>query len=56
VVLVTLIGTLVYACIFGALLGGRVRLAVLAFFGVIGLSEIHHLIETLLAGHYTREP
>ena len=53
VVLVTVVATLVYLCIFGALVGGRARLVVLASFGVIGLSEAHHVIETLLSGRYT---
>jgi hypothetical protein len=53
VVLVTIGATLVYGAIFGILKGGRGRVVTLATLGVFSVAEIHHVIETIVAGGYT---
>lgn len=50
--LITLMGT-VFTTLFVALAaGGKARLVVLGFFGLFGVSEIHHLVEALVRHAY----
>ena len=51
--LVTIGAGLLFFAIFCILKGGRARIAALVALGLIAVSEVHHLIETGFAGHYT---
>jgi len=53
VLLVTIVGTLVCALTFAILVGGRWKELSLAVWAFICLGEIHHVVETIRAGHYT---
>jgi len=53
VLLVMLLGSLVNLLAFLIALGGRGRRIALCVFGLSGVLEAHHLIETAVAGHYT---
>jgi hypothetical protein len=53
VVLVTAVATLVCGVTFGILLGGLAQEVSLSFWALVAIGEIHHLIETIGAGHYT---
>jgi hypothetical protein len=53
VILVTVIATLVNLLFFGCLCGGLWQRTAAGFFGLIGIAELHHVIETIRAGHYT---
>jgi hypothetical protein len=53
VVLVTIGATLIYGAIFSILKGGRARFVALGVLGVFSVAEVHHVIETILAGGYT---
>jgi hypothetical protein len=52
VVLVIVVGTLVNLLALLIAWGGSARRAALIVFGLIGVLEVHHLIETAAAGHY----
>lgn len=52
VFLVVFVVFLVQLFIYGFLVGGRWRLLGVAFFGVSGLVESHHIIKTVLRGGY----
>lgn len=47
VVLIMIVFTLFSYLVFGVLAGGIQRLAVLALFGLLGIGESHHLIESV---------
>lgn len=53
VVLVTVIGTLINLLFFGILCGGLWQRISVGVFGLIGITEVHHVIETIYAGCYT---
>ena len=53
VVLVTIGAGLLFLAIFCILKGGRARFLALLAFGLIAISEVHHLMETAFAGRYT---
>ncbi len=53
VVLVTMTATLIFLAIFCILAGNRARFVALVCLDTLALGEIHHLIETAYAGHYT---
>ena len=52
VILVTVVWTKVSLLFYALLVGGTARLAVLALFGIFGVSEVHHVIEALAKGGY----
>ena len=47
VILVTIVFTLISVVIYAAMLGGRARLAVGGVFGFLGVTEVHHLFESI---------
>jgi hypothetical protein len=53
VVLVTIVGTLVVGLTFGILLGGIWKRISLGVWALLAVSEMHHIVETIHAGHYT---
>ena len=53
VLLVAAIGTLIFGLTFGILVGGLAKEISLGFWAAIAVGEIHHVIETIRAGHYT---
>jgi len=53
VVLVTIVAGLNFLGYFSVLKGGRARFVTLSVLGLIAVSEVHHLIETAWALHYT---
>jgi hypothetical protein len=50
---VTIVGTLVCGLTFGILVGGLLKEISLGVWSLVAIGEIHHLIETAQAGHYT---
>lgn len=52
VVLVGITVTSVMLMVYGLLLGGRWRFIVTGFFGVVGVTELHHIVKTFLHGAY----
>lgn len=52
VTMVIIIVTFVQLLLLGALAGGRSRLSVAAFFGVMGVLESHHVIQTIAGAQY----
>jgi hypothetical protein len=52
VMFITVAWTTVSLLFYGLLAGGTPRLAVLALFGLFGVSEAHHVIEALAKGGY----
>jgi len=52
VVLATIGGTLILLLAYGLLLGGRWRLLAVGFFGVLAVTEMHHIVKTLIHGAY----
>jgi hypothetical protein len=52
VVLVGIVATLVMLMTYGVLIEGRARLAVIAFFGVVGVGELYHILRTALHAAY----
>ena len=52
VLLITIIWTLVSVLLYSLLHDGTTRLIVPAIFGVFGATEVHHVIESLVAGAY----
>jgi hypothetical protein len=52
VMLVIMTVTLVQSLLLAVLAGGRWRLAVAAFFGLMGLGEAHHLVQTVVQAKY----
>jgi hypothetical protein len=52
VLLITINGAILTAVLYAFLLGGRARLAALALFALLGVSEIHHLVEAIVRGGY----
>ncbi len=52
VILITVVWTKVSLMLYAFLVGGRIRLIVLALFGLFGASEAHHVIEALAKGGY----
>ena len=52
VLLITSAWTKVSLLFYAVLVGGNARLAVLALFGLFGLSEAHHVFEALAKGSY----
>ena len=52
VTLVILVVTLVQSMLLATLAGGRWRLSVAGFFGVMGVAECHHILQTLARGSY----
>ena len=52
VVLVTVIVTFFTWLCYAILAGGRLRLAALGFFGVLGAGEGHHVIQAIVKGGY----
>ena len=53
VILVTVLATLINLLFFGILCGGLWQRISVGVFGLIGITEVHHIIETIYAGHYT---
>jgi hypothetical protein len=53
VVLVTAVATLANLLAYLLAAGGNGRRVALSFFALLGISEVHHLIETAMAAHYT---
>ncbi|PWT82451.1 MAG: hypothetical protein C5B57_08670 [Blastocatellia bacterium] len=53
VVLVTVTAALVYVAMFSLLKGGIARLVALELVGVLSVSEVHHIVETIAARGYT---
>ena len=51
--LVTITAGLVFLGYFSLLKGGRARFVTLGALGLVAVSEVHHLIETAWARHYT---
>jgi hypothetical protein len=52
VALVIFVVTLFQLLLLGALAGGRWRLFVAGFFGVMAVAEAHHVVQTLVQGRY----
>ena len=52
VLLITIVFTFISLMLYGALLGGRARLAVVGLFGLMGAGEIHHAIESIVEMNY----
>jgi len=52
-VLVTITGTLILSLIFAILVGDRSRPIAVGILNLAALGEVHHLMETIHAGHYT---
>ena len=52
VILIVVVWTLVSLLLFSLLLEGRSRLIVPALFGVFGVSELHHVFESVAKGGY----
>ena len=52
VILVVIVVTFFSYLVFGVLVGGHQRLAVLAFFGLLGVGEAHHLVQAALTFGY----
>lgn len=52
VLLITIVWTIVSLLIFALLHEGTPRLLVLGFFGLFGVQEIHHVIESIAKGAY----
>jgi hypothetical protein len=50
--LVGIVFTVVLLMLYGMLLGRGWRLAVMGFFGVVGVGELHHILKTVLHGAY----
>lgn len=50
--LVILIVTLVQSLLLATLAGGRWRLSVAALFGIMGIAESHHLVQTVIRAEY----
>ncbi len=53
VVLVTIGASFVYLLMFALLVGGRARFVALEVLGGASVLEVHHVIETIVAGAYT---
>src|SRR5215467_12882272 len=53
VVLVMVVASLIYLAMFSLLVGGRARMTALQVLGLLALSEVHHLVETIAAVKYT---
>ena len=52
VLLVIITVTLVQSFLLAVLAGGRSRLLVAGFFGMVGVGEAHHIVQTLVQGKY----
>ena len=52
VILITIVFTIISLVIYAAMLGGRARLTVAGVFGILGVSEIHHLFEAIAEAAY----
>lgn len=52
VVLITIVWTFASLLLLLVFMGGRARLGVAAFFGVFGVTEVHHVVEALQKGGY----
>ena len=52
VMLVIIVVTLVQSLLLAALAGGRWRLLVAGLFGILGVGEAHHIIQTFAQGKY----
>jgi hypothetical protein len=52
VILVIAVVTLVQSLLLAVLAGGRWRLSVAGLFGIMGVVESHHLVQTILFGGY----
>lgn len=52
VMLVIFVVTLVQSLLLATLAGGRWRLSVAGFFGVAGVAEVHHIVQTVWHGSY----
>ena len=52
VLLITMTGAVLSAAFYALAAGGRLRLAALALFGLMGAGEIHHVLEALASGAY----
>ncbi len=52
VLLITIVGALFSAVFYALSAGGALRQAALVFFGVVGVGEIHHVIEAAASGAY----
>lgn len=52
VLLITIVWTKVSLMLYALLVGGTARLAVLGFFGLFGVSEVHHVFEAFAKGGY----
>jgi hypothetical protein len=44
--------TTVLLLVYAQLLGGTAQLIVIGLFGLVGVSEVHHILETLVRGRY----
>jgi hypothetical protein len=52
VILITLVFTFVSFMLWALAKGGKAALAVMGFFGLFAVSEVHHLIEAFASGRY----
>ncbi len=52
VVLAIIASTMLFSVVFAAMAGGVGRVVAGGLVGVIAISEVHHLCETVYAGHY----
>jgi len=52
VILITIVFTIISLAIYAAMVGGRARLTVAGVFGILGVSEIHHLFEAIAKAAY----
>jgi len=53
VLLAIIASTMLFSVAFAAMAGGMGRVVAGGFVGLIAISEVHHLCETVYAGHYT---
>ena len=53
VLLAIIASTMLFSVVFAAMAGGMGRVVAGGFVGFIAISEVHHLCETVYAGHYT---
>ena len=52
VILITIVFTFASLLIYGAMRGGRARLAVAGVFGLLGVGEVHHVFGSIAKGGY----
>jgi len=52
VLLITIAGAILTAALYAFLVGGKPRLVALGLFGIFGVSEVHHVVESIVRMEY----